>query len=101
MQTLRSKIRLEVAKANKQSIPILNNDASIIPEQSKAEWSGAVEEVFDGQSALIGKDKPVPYVAELTQTGVLTVRWDRKIEKIESFAALPQEKVMVKWSAEQ
>lgn len=40
-------------------------------------------------------------MAELTQTGVLTVRWDRKIEMIESFAALPQEKVMVKWSAEQ
>lgn len=41
------------------------------------------------------EERPVPYIARLTDTGLLTIGWDRKMQYLEGFENLPRTKVAI------
>ena len=54
------------------------------------EWKGRIRDAWEPPKTF-DPEKPVPYVHSMTQTGVLTVRWDRKMQKSENITTLTTE----------
>ena len=52
------------------------------------EWTGMIEDASDLDNQTFDKDKPILYVAKLSQSGILTIRWDREVESILNSTAL-------------
>ena len=41
------------------------------------------------------REKPVPYISRLTETGVLTIGWDRLMRQPQNYREIPEKKVAV------
>ena len=76
--TVKSKVRLEVLPSDKEKVEEESSEESsnviFMPE-----WTGLIEDGSDLNHVAFSKDKPIPYVAKLSQSGVLTIRWDRSV----------------------
>ena len=61
-----------------------------------SDWEGLV--VDAGSASEYSPLQPVPYVDELTELGVLTIRWDRDMQEIRNLTILPPTEVMIRES---
>ena len=53
-----------------------------------SDWTGLIE-TRNSEASKFSPDQPVPYIHELTETGVLTIRWDRAMSEISDVTVLP------------
>lgn len=72
----------------------------ITPQQDEKEQEPIYQEVsdFDGIVVLEAQDeldRPVPYIANFTPTGLMTIAWDRKMKAYEKPQEIPATKVAV------
>ena len=56
-------------------------------------WDKEIEENLIPEEA--GPEKPIPYISRLTETGVLTIGWDREMAPPQKYEIIPEEKVAV------
>lgn len=59
------------------------------------EWKGLIE-YSEETDKEYSPDQPVPYVESLTETGVLTILWDRAMYKISNVTQVPPTEVLIR-----
>lgn len=47
-----------------------------------SEWSGLSLDASLSQNEEFSKEKPIPYVSLLSPSGLMTIKWDREMQKI-------------------
>ena len=58
-------------------------------------WDKEIEENLIPEELEAEPEKPIPYISRLTETGVLTIGWDREMDPPQKYEIIPEEKVAV------
>ena len=59
------------------------------------EWTGKIRDAWEPPEPF-DSEKPVPHIDSMTQTGILIVGWDKKMQSLENVTALETAKVAVR-----
>ena len=67
-------------------------------QEGKVILKDEVDEEFNGlviEKLSEDPDKPIPYIANFTPTGLMTIKWDRLMEPYDEPAEIPPTRVIV------
>ena len=59
------------------------------------EWKGQIRDAWEPAEPF-DPEKPVPHIDSMSQTGILTVRWDRKMQKPDNITELAEAQIAVR-----